>query len=157
MASIRFATAHDTPIILSFIKALAQYEKLSHEVTANEELLLSSLFGDKPAAEVLLCIENDTPVGFALFFQNYSTFLGKAGIHLEDLFVLPKYRGRGFGTQLLHKVILLGKERDCGRVEWNVLDWNSPAITFYENMGAKPVPGWTTYRITQDQFHLFPS
>ena len=157
MAHIRFADPHDIPTILFFIQALAEYEKLSHEVIATEVDLRTSLFGDKPAAQVLICIDNDTPVGFALFFQNYSTFLGRSGIHLEDLFVLPTYRNKGFGTQLLHKVISIGKERGCGRVEWNVLDWNTQAITFYKNMGAQPVSGWTTYRITKDQFHLFPS
>ena len=157
MVHIRFATQHDVSTILSFIHALAEYERLSHEVIATEAQLQNSLFGENPAAEVLICLEGDAPVGFALFFQNYSTFLGRAGVHLEDLFVLPEHRNKGFGTKLLHKVISIAKERACGRVEWNVLDWNKQAITFYEHMGARPVSGWTTYRITKDQFHLFPS
>ena len=156
MAYIRFATHNDVPDILYFIHALADYEHLSHEVRATEEDIKNTLFGENPAAEVLLAFEANSPIGFALFFHNYSTFLGKKGIHLEDLFVLPHYRQKGYGTLLLNKVITIAKERDCGRVEWNVLDWNTQAITFYKNMGAKPVSGWTTYRLTEKQILSHP-
>ena len=146
--SIRFATKDDVSTILQFIRALAKYEHLEHEVVATESLLQETLFGDRPQAETLLAFEGDTPVGFALFFSNYSTFLGRAGIHLEDLFVLESFRGRGYGKALLDKMQDIAKERNAGRLEWNVLDWNTPAIEFYESMGAKPVSGWTTYRMT---------
>ena len=146
--SIRFATKDDVSTILQFIRALAKYEHLEHEVVATEYLLQETLFGDRPQAETLLAFEEDTPVGFALFFSNYSTFLGRAGIHLEDLFVLESFRGRGYGKALLDKMQDIAKERNAGRLEWNVLDWNTPAIQFYESMGAKPVSGWTTYRMT---------
>ena len=119
----------------------AKYEKLEHEVVATENLLRETLFGDRPQAETLLAFEEETPVGFALFFANYSTFLGRAGIHLEDLFVLEAFRGRGYGKTLLDKMQSIAKERGAGRLEWNVLDWNTPAIEFYEAMGAKPVLG----------------
>lgn len=146
--SIRFATKDDVSTIFQFIRALAKYEHLEHEVVATESLLQETLFGDRPQAETLLAFEGETPVGFALFFSNYSTFLGRAGIHLEDLFVLESFRGRGYGKALLDKMQDIAKERNAGRLEWNVLDWNTPAIEFYESMGAKPVSGWTTYRMT---------
>ena len=146
--SIRFATQDDVSTILQFIRALANYEHLEHEVVATEFLLKETLFGEKPQAETLLAFEGDTPVGFALFFSNYSTFLGHSGIHLEDLFVLESFRGRGYGKELLDKMQDIAKERNAGRLEWNVLDWNTPAIEFYESMGANPVSGWTTYRMT---------
>ena len=145
--TIRFANTDDVPTILQFIRALASYEHLTHEVVATEALLTETLFGDPPQAETLLAFEEDTPVGFALFFANYSTFLGRAGIHLEDLFVLEEYRGRGYGKALLDKMQEIAQTRGAGRLEWNVLDWNQSAIDFYESMGAKPVAGWTTYRI----------
>ena len=145
--TIRFAREDDVPTILQFIIALAKYEKLEHEVVATEDLLKNTLFGSRPQAETLLALEDETPVGFALFFTNYSTFLGRAGIHLEDLFVLEAFRGRGYGKALLDKMQTIAKERDAGRLEWNVLDWNTPAIEFYESMGAKPVLEWTTYRM----------
>ena len=146
--TIRFATKKDTSTILQFIISLAKYERLEHEVIATEDLLKETLFGSTPQAETLLAFENDTAVGFALFFSNYSTFLGRAGIHLEDLFVLEAFRGRGYGKALLDKMQDIAKERQAGRLEWNVLDWNTPAIEFYEAMGAKPVLEWTTYRMT---------
>jgi len=146
--SIRFAKEDDVPTILQFITSLAKYEKLEHEVVATEDLLRETLFADRPQAETLLAFEDETPVGFALFFSNYSTFLGRSGIHLEDLFVLEAFRGRGYGKALLDHMQTIAKERGAGRLEWNVLDWNTPAIEFYESMGAKPVSGWTTYRMT---------
>ncbi len=146
--TIRLATEDDVSTILLFIIALAKYEQLEHEVVATEDLLKETLFGSEPQAETLLAFENDTAVGFALFFSNYSTFLGRGGIHLEDLFVLEAFRGRGYGKALLDKMQDIAKERQAGRLEWNVLDWNTPAIEFYESMGAKPVSGWTTYRMT---------
>ena len=146
--TIRFATKEDISTILQFIFALAKYEHLEHEVVATENLLKKTLFGSRPQAEALLAFERETPVGFALFFSNYSTFLGRAGIHLEDLFVLESFRGRGYGKALLSQMKDIAQKRQAGRLEWNVLDWNTPAIEFYESMGAKPVAGWTTYRMT---------
>jgi GNAT superfamily N-acetyltransferase len=145
---IRFATENDIPLIYGFIKDLAVYEKLSHEVETTEEKLRDTLFGTHKYAEVVLAFEDNTPTGFALFFHNYSTFRAKPGIYLEDLFVEPQWRNKGFGKALLNEVIQIAKERDCGRVEWSVLDWNTSAISFYESMGAKPMDEWTVYRIT---------
>ncbi len=144
------ATIEDTPLILEFIKALAEYEKLPTEVTATEELLKETLFGNRKVAEVIIGYHNDIAVGFALFFHNFSTFIGKPGIYLEDLFVKPEYRGRGFGKALLKHIAALAKERNCGRFEWSVLDWNEPSIKFYKNLGAKPMDEWTMYRVTGD-------
>ena len=146
--TIRPALITDVSILLEFIRELAKYEELEHEVIANEPLLIQTLFGEQPQAEAILLFEDKIPVGFALFFSDYSTFLGKAGIHLEDLFVLEAYRGRGYGKALLQQMQDIAKERNAGRLEWNVLDWNQPAIDFYDSMGAKPVSGWTTYRMT---------
>lgn len=146
--TIRFATSNDVSTILQFIRALAKYEHLEHEVVATEALLQQSLFSDPPQAETLLAFEDETPVGFALFFSNYSTFLGRGGIHLEDLFVLEEHRGKGYGKALLDQMQSIAQERSAGRLEWNVLNWNTPAIEFYESMGAQPVAGWTTYRMT---------
>lgn len=145
---IRFATAADCEIILNFIKGIAEYEKLSHLVEATTEKISTHLFGPKAVAECLLAFEDNTPVGFALFFHNYSTFVSKPGIYLEDLFVDPNFRGKGYGKALLENLIQLAKGRDCGRIEWSVLDWNTSAISFYESMGAKPMNGWTVYRIS---------
>ncbi len=145
---IRFATAADCEIILNFIKGIAEYEKLSHLVEATTEKISTHLFGPKAVAECLLAFEDNTPVGFALFFHNYSTFVSKPGIYLEDLFVDPNFRGKGYGKALLETLIQLAKGRDCGRIEWSVLDWNTSAISFYESMGAKPMNGWTVYRIS---------
>ncbi len=146
--TIRFATVDDVPLILSFIRGLADYEKLLDAVKATEEMLRETLFGAKPAAEVLIAEDNGKPVGFALFFENYSTFLAQRGIYLEDLFVIPEARGRGVGRVLLQRLAALALERDCGRLEWAVLDWNAPAIGFYKRMGAVPMDDWTVNRLT---------
>ena len=145
---LRRAVRADVPEILRLIRALAEYEKLSHEVVASEAALAQTLFGDRPAAEVLLAEEGGRAVGFALFFQNYSTFLAKPGIYLEDLFVEPAQRGKGLGKALLAAVAKLAVERGCGRFEWAVLDWNAPAIGFYQSLGAKPLNDWTVMRVT---------
>jgi GNAT superfamily N-acetyltransferase len=142
------ATERDTPIILDLIKQLAEYERLSDRVTATEEQLRKTLFGARPAAEVLLAAVDGETVGFAVFFGNYSTFLAKSGIYLEDLFVKPHARGCGVGTALLARLAQLAVERDCGRVEWAVLDWNTPSIRFYESLGAVALSDWTTFRLT---------
>lgn len=148
--SIRFAERGDVPVILSFIRALAAYEKMEDQVIADETLLETWIF-DKKKAEVLLIFEEETPVGFALFFHNFSTWLGRAGIYLEDLFVLPAYRGRGYGKLLLKKLARIAVQRGCGRLEWACLDWNEPSIAFYKSIGAVPMEDWTTYRVTGDK------
>lgn len=145
---LRRAVRADVPGILRLIKALAEYEKLSHEVVATEAALAQTLFGATPAAEVLLAEDGSRAIGFALFFQNYSTFLGKPGIYLEDLFVEPTARGQGVGKALLQAVAKLAVERGCGRFEWSVLDWNEPAIGFYKSLGARPMDEWTVMRVT---------
>ena len=144
------ASADDVPLILSFIRALAAYEKLSHEVVATEQSLGETLFGPRPAAEVVIAYAGEDPVGFSLFFHNYSTFLGRPGIYVEDIFVRPDARGRGVGKALLSYVARLAVERRCGRLEWSVLDWNGPAIRFYKGVGAVPMDEWTVYRVTGD-------
>jgi GNAT superfamily N-acetyltransferase len=144
------ATEGDVPLILQMIKALSVYEKLAHEVTATEEGLRRTLFGPAPAAEVIIGYADDEPAGFALFFQNYSTFLALPGIHLEDLFVVPAWRGRGLGRLLLTHLAALAVERGCGRLEWTVLDWNAPAIGFYKGLGARALDDWTIFRLTGD-------
>jgi len=149
--NIRFATEQDVPQILIFISHLAEFEKLSHEAVATEQQLLDTLFCDKPYAEVLIAETDDNePAGFALFFHNYSTFLGQAGIHLEDLYVLEKFQGLGIGKALLKKLAAITVERKCGRLEWAVLDWNTPAIEFYKSQGAIQMEGWTTNRVTAE-------
>lgn len=150
MLTIRAATAADVPQILRFIEALADYEKLSHEVQATEEKLNATLFGDKPAAEVLIAEWQNKPAGFALFFHNYSTFLAKPGIYLEDLFVYPEFRGKGIGKALLIELARRCVENGFGRLEWSVLDWNTPAIAFYRSLGAKLMDEWTVNRVTGD-------
>ena len=147
---IRPAIEQDVPLVLSFIRQLAEYEKLLHECVATEQTLRASLFGSRRSAEVLLAFSDDKPVGFAVFFHNFSTFLGRPGIYLEDLFVIPEMRGRGFGKALLVHLARLAKERNCGRLEWSVLDWNEPAIQFYKKLGAVPLNDWTVYRVTGD-------
>ena len=147
MASIRFANAADTPVILRFIRALAVYEKLEDACVADEDSLRATLFGPKPFAEVLLIEEDGQAQGFALFFHNYSTFLAKPGIYLEDLFVDPAQRGKGYGKALLARLAAIAVERGCGRLEWSVLDWNQPSIDFYLSLGAKPMDEWTIYRM----------
>lgn len=145
----RFAKRSDIPLILNFIRGLAEYEKMSDEVVADEKTLEEWIF-DKQKAEVIFALEGEKAVGFALFFHNFSTFLGRAGIYLEDLFVLPEYRGKGYGKALLKKLAAIAVERGCGRLEWCCLDWNKPSIDFYLSLGAKQLDDWTTYRITGD-------
>ncbi len=148
--SIRPATVVDVPVILQLIRDLAAYERAPNEVTATKEQLVDVLFGKKPAAEVLLAFENETPVGFAVFFHNFSTWLGRPGLYLEDLFVKPEMRGKGYGRALLVDLARIARERGCGRMEWAVLDWNDPAIQFYRKLGAKPLDEWTVFRLTRD-------
>ena len=148
--TIRAATVDDVPVILELIRALATYERAPNEVTATEKRLVEVLFGEKPAAEVLLAFENETAVGFAVFFHNFSTWLGRPGIYLEDLFVRPEERGKGYGRALLIQLAKIARERGCGRLEWAVLDWNEPAIEFYRKLGAKPMDEWTVFRLTRD-------
>ena len=144
------ATERDVPLILTFIRGLAEYEKMSDQVTATEDGLRASLFGPRPAAEVVIGYAGDEPAGFALFFHNYSTFLGQPGIYLEDLFVVPAWRGSGLGRRLLAHLAALAVTRGCGRLEWSVLDWNEPAIGFYKKLGARPMDDWTIFRVTGD-------
>jgi GNAT superfamily N-acetyltransferase len=146
--NIKFATIDDISLILHFIKELAAYEKLAHEVVATEEILRENLFGKKSHAEVLLGYLDNVPVSFALFFHNFSTFLGKPGIYLEDLYVKPEARGHGIGQVMLQYLAQLAEERQCGRLEWWVLDWNEAAIKFYKRLGAKPMDEWTVFRLT---------
>ncbi|HEY0972742.1 MAG TPA: GNAT family N-acetyltransferase [Gemmatimonadales bacterium] len=154
---IRPATPADVPTVLQFIRDLAEYERRPHEVVATRELVHDSLFGDWPAAEVLLAERDGEAVGFALFFHNYSTFLARRGLYLEDLFVRPEQRGRGVGRALLARLAALALERGCGRFEWSVLDWNESAIRFYESLGAVPLSEWTTYRVTGDALERLAS
>ena len=145
---IRSATTTDVPTIAQLIRALAEYERLSDRVTLDENRLRDHLFGPRPFAEVLLAEAGIEVVGFALFFHNYSTFLGRPGIYLEDLFVKPEHRGKGHGKALLAALARLAVQRDCGRMEWAVLDWNEPSINFYKALGATPLDEWTGYRLT---------
>lgn len=145
----RFATEKDVPLILQFIRELADYEKMLDEVVATEELLKEWIF-EKQKAEVIFVLDDDKEVGFALFFHNFSTFLGRAGIYLEDLYVLPECRGKGYGKALLKKLAQIAVERGCGRLEWWCLDWNKPSIDFYLSLGAEPMTDWTVYRIAGD-------
>ncbi|WP_411816113.1 N-acetyltransferase family protein [Hyphococcus sp. DH-69] len=148
--SVRAATIGDEAIILSFIKELAEYEKLSHEVVATERDLEVTLFADNPRVFALIAEQSGAAVGFALYFFNYSTFLGKHGLYLEDLYVQRQYRGIGAGKALLASLAKIAVENDCGRMEWSVLDWNKPSIEFYRSLNAEPMDGWTTYRLTGD-------
>ena len=148
--TLRLATEQDVPTILAFINGLADYEKLADQVVATEQQLRATLFGDKPYAEVVLAEYGQQAAGFALFFHNYSTFLAKPGIYLEDLFVLPEYRGKGIGKVLLSYLAKLAVKRDCGRLEWSVLDWNQPAIDFYQAQGATMMHDWRINRVTGD-------
>jgi len=145
---IREAKPEDVPLILAFVKDLAAYEKLSHEVVATEALLEETLFGERRTAEVLIGEYQGTPAAFALFFHNFSTFLGRPGIYLEDLFVKPSFRGKGLGKCMLTYLGHLARKRDCGRLEWWVLDWNTPAIDFYRSLDAVPMDEWTVFRVT---------
>jgi GNAT superfamily N-acetyltransferase len=148
---IRPATVGDVPIILELIRALATYERAPNEVTATEEGLVDVLFGKKPAAEVLLAFEGNRAVGFAVYFYNFSTWLGRPGLYLEDLFVSPEDRGKGYGRALLVRLAQIARDRGCGRMEWAVLDWNEPAIKFYGKLGANPMHEWTVFRLTGDE------
>src|SRR5207253_10965753 len=148
--AIRPATAADVPIILELIRALATYERAPNDVTATADGLSKVLFGEKPVAEVLLAFEGKSAVGFAVFFHNFSTWLGRPGLYLEDLFVKPKKRGKGYGRALLVDLAKIALERGCGRMEWAVLNWNDPAIKFYRALGAKPMDEWTVFRLTRD-------
>ena len=148
--SIQPATSEDADDILMLIQGLADYEKLSHEVVATREKIIETLFGEKPFAECLLAKIEGQTVGFALFFYSYSTFLGQPGIYLEDLFVQPDFRGKGIGRKLLQAVAQIATKRNCGRLEWAVLDWNKPAIDFYDSLAATPMREWFTYRLSGD-------
>jgi len=145
---IRKATETDVPVIAWFIRQLAEYERLLQETVMTEEILRESLFGSRSSAEVLLGYHEDKPVAFAVFFHNFSTFLGRRGLYLEDLFVIPEMRGKGFGRALLVHLARIARERNCGRFEWAVLNWNQPAIDFYKKLGAVPMNEWTTFRVT---------
>ena len=147
--TIRPALVDDVPLILAFIRQIAEYEKLSHAVVATEEILRESLFGPRPAAEVILAFHDDAPAGYAVFFHNFSTFLGKAGVYLEDIFVDPAYRGKGIGKALFLAVSKIASDRNCGRMEWCVLDWNQPAIDFYKAHGAEHMQEWGLFRLTE--------
>ena len=142
------ATERDVPLLHTFIRELADYERLLQEVSATDDDLRRTLFGSRPAAEAVIAYENDTPAGFALFFPNYSTFLARSGLYLEDLFVRPSFRGRGIGRRLLGHVAALAVARGCGRLEWRVLDWNDKALRFYRSLGARPLDDWTEFRLT---------
>jgi GNAT superfamily N-acetyltransferase len=148
---IRPARLDDVPVILQLIHDLATYERAPDEVTATEERLVDVLFGEKPAAEVLLAFEEKSPVGFAVYFYNFSTWLGRPGLYLEDLFVKPEKRGKGYGRSLLIELAKIARDRGCGRMEWAVLDWNEPAIKFYHSLGAKPMHEWTVFRLTGEE------
>lgn len=154
---IRSAEPTDIPMLFTLIKELAEYEKLSHAVTASEELLWNSLFGNDKSAEALLAEVEGETAGIAIYFFNFSTFLGKPGIYLEDLFVRPHLRGQNIGKQILLQLIKIAKEKNCGRVEWAVLDWNSNAIEFYKKLGAKPMADWTVFRLTEDKINELAS
>ena len=149
--TIRPATVADVPIILELIRALAEYERAPNDVVATEQVLQETLFGKNPAAEVLLLFENEVAAGFALFFHNFSTWIGRPGLYLEDLFVRPEHRGKGYGRALLIELAKIARERNCGRMEWAVLDWNEPAIEFYRKLDAKPMNEWTVFRLTRDE------
>ena len=148
---IRPATVGDVPIILELIRALATYERAPDEVTATEQGLADVLFGEKPTAEVLLAFEKERAVGFAVYFYNFSTWLGRPGLYLEDLFVRPEDRGKGYGRAVLVRLAQIARDRGCGRMEWAVLDWNEPAIKFYRKLGANPMHEWTVFRLTGDE------
>ncbi|HVF70646.1 MAG TPA: GNAT family N-acetyltransferase [Chthoniobacterales bacterium] len=147
---IRATTEADVPVILGLIRDLAEYERAPDAVLTTEAGLRDVLFGEKPAAEVLLALENEEPVGFAVYFFNFSTWLGRPGLYLEDLFVSPEMRGKGYGRALLVRLAQIAHHRGCGRMEWAVLDWNEPAIEFYRRLGARPMDEWTVFRLTKE-------
>jgi GNAT superfamily N-acetyltransferase len=148
---IRPARVEDVPVILELIRDLATYERAPEEVVATKDQLVDVLFGERPVAEVLLAFEGDSPVGFALYFYNFSTWLGRPGLYLEDLFVKPEKRGKGYGRALLVELAKIARDRGCGRMEWAVLNWNEPAIKFYRTLGAKPMNEWTVFRLTREE------
>jgi GNAT superfamily N-acetyltransferase len=148
--TLRFATVDDSGVILELIRDLAEYERLSHEMVADESRIRESLFGDRRAAEVLIAEERGEPLAFALFFHNFSTFVGRPGLYLEDIYVRPAARGRGIGRALLERLARIAVERGCARMEWSVLDWNEPAIGFYRKLGAIAMDEWTVFRLTGD-------
>jgi GNAT superfamily N-acetyltransferase len=148
--AIRPAELQDVPTILGLIRELAEYERAPNDVVATEEGLCEVLFGNRPSAEVVLALEDERAVGFAVFFHNFSTWLGRPGLYLEDLFVRPESRGKGYGHALLVHLAKIARERDCGRMEWAVLDWNEPAIKFYRRLGAAPNEEWTVFRLTRE-------
>src|SRR6476620_8481028 len=148
---IRPSRIEDVPIILELIHDLATYERAPDEVVATEEQLVDVLFGEKPVAEVLLAFEEESPVGFAVYFYSFSTWLGRPGLYLEDLFVNPEKRGKGYGRALLVELAKIARDRGCGRMEWAVLNWNEPAIKFYQAIGAKPMAEWTVFRLTPEE------
>ncbi len=148
--TVRPATEGDVPLVLSFIRELAEYEKLSQEVLADEAVLRESLFGPRPAAEVLLGFAGEEPAAFAVYFHNFSTFTGRPGLYLEDLFVQPRFRGRGYGRALLERLAAVAVDRGCPRFEWAVLDWNEPALGFYRRLGARALEDWVVHRVTGD-------
>lgn len=154
---IRFANESDTDLILQFIQDLAEYEKLSDNLNVNDKLIKKYLFGKSRVAECLIGEYDEVPCGFAVFFFNYSTFKGKPGLYLEDLFVKPEMRGKGIGKALLIELAKLAKERDCARLEWSVLDWNQPAIDFYKSLGAIPMSEWTVYRLEEKEIEKLSS
>lgn len=149
--TVRRATAADSALVLDFIQQLARYEKLEHQCIANAEQIRETLFGANPRAESLLAFEGEQPAGFAVYFFSYSTFLAKYGLYLEDLFVMPELRGRGIGKRIFLELLRIAKEQQCGRFEWSVLDWNKPAIDFYESLGAIPQAEWIRYRLEEEQ------
>jgi GNAT superfamily N-acetyltransferase len=148
---IREATESDVPLILQYIRDLAEYERLAHMVVATEEQLRLTLFGAVRLAEVLIGSDDGVPAGFAIFFHNYSTFLAQPGVYLEDLFVKPEFRGRGYGKALLIRLAQIARDRNCGRVEWAVLNWNEPSIAFYKSLGARPMEDWSVFRLTGEK------
>jgi len=150
MLEIKEATIEDVPTILHFVKAIAEYEKLSHLVKATEDSISATLFSKPGFAKCIIALEDLFPVGFAIYFYNYSTFVSKPGIYLEDLYVEPQFRGKGYGKALLLEIIKIAKQNNCGRVEWSVLNWNKPAIDFYNSIGAKPLNEWTIFRVDED-------
>lgn len=150
----RYAKRDDTELILSFIKNLAEYEKMSDDVVADTATLEKEIFDDKKA-EVLFAEVDGKEIGFALFFHNFSTFVGRSGLYLEDIYILPEYRGKGYGKAMLKKLASIAAERNCGRMEWCCLDWNKPSIDFYLSLGAKPMSGWTIYRLSGDELKNF--
>lgn len=152
---IQPATREDVPVILRLTRGIAEYERLAHEVVATEEILLESLFGPRPAAEVLIGYVGDEPVGFAVYFQNFSTFLGRPGLYLEDVFIVPEHRRHGFGRRLMKRVARIAVERGCRRMEWSVLDWNEPALNLYDRIGARRMNEWVSYRLAGDALRRF--